>query len=270
MASGDGTSEESVGSRVGRVRGLIEYLKATRARVAFPFGGGWPLNSGFQSRLRELNERIARAAERARRDPSGVKLVAVTKTVPADRIREAYEAGLRDFGENRVQEALPKQAMLPEDVRWHLIGRLQSNKINKVMGRFVLIQSVDSLELARQMSQRRSTTPQEILIEVNTSGETTKAGLAPGETVRIVREMALLPGLELRGLMTIGPLTGEIQARRAAFQNLRELYETIRRASGMPGRFDILSMGMSGDFEEAIEEGSTLIRVGTALFGERA
>jgi len=224
--------------------------------------------SGLLERIREIRDRISAAAVRSDRSPDAVTLIAVTKTVPSEWILEAYEAGLRHFGENRVQEALPKIAALPSDIHWHLIGRLQSNKINKILGRFGIIHSVDSIALGEDLSRRLSGGRQEILLEVNTSGEGTKAGVEPHRVAETVRALQGLPGLDVRGLMTIGPMTEEAARRRDAFRRLREVFGSLKGKVG--SGFDILSMGMSSDFEEAILEGSTHVRVGTALFGERA
>jgi hypothetical protein len=223
----------------------------------------------FETRWRDVRRRISRAAELSRRDPAAILLVAVTKTHDVPTIREAYDRGLRDFGENRVAEVLGKISSLPPDARWHLVGQLQTNKINKIPGKFVLVHSVDSTALGRAMSQRLAATPQEILLEVNTSGEGAKSGVAPADAVQAARELISLPHLSLRGLMTVGPLTDDSSVQRSAFRALKGLFDLIR-AEGFAGDgFDTLSMGMSSDFEIAIEEGSTLVRVGTALFGER-
>jgi pyridoxal phosphate enzyme (YggS family) len=160
-------------------------------------------------------------------------------------------------------------ALLPHDIRWHLIGQLQSNKINKIPGRFHLVHSVDSSDLGRAMSQRLASAPQEILLEVNTSGEASKSGVEPEAAIQTVRELLSLPHLTLRGLMTVGPLTEDPRRQREAFQILRRLFDLVRSRGDAGSRFDILSMGMSSDYEMAIEEGSTLVRVGTALFGQR-
>ena len=189
--------------------------------------------------------------------------------MPVEVIKKAYEGGLRDFGENRVQEAVEKVGSLPSDIRWHLIGQLQSNKINKILGKFVLIHSVDSLHLAEALSARIGLENQEVLLEVNTSGEISKAGVAPEETIVTAEKIAKLPGLKLKGLMTVGPLTEDPQKKREAFKKLKGLFEELKGKGFMGTGFSILSMGMSGDFETAIEEGSTLVRVGTALFGSR-
>jgi len=223
----------------------------------------------MKDRLREVRDRIGEAARRSARSPADVSLLAVSKTFPFETIREAYDLGLRDFGENRVQEAVEKIPLLPSDIRWHLIGRLQTNKINKTLGKFVLVQSVDSLDLARGLSARVGPEGQEVLLEVNTSGEASKAGVGPGMAVPTAVSIASLPGLRLRGLMTIGPLTGDTYRQREAFKRLKGLFDSIRALREVADGFSILSMGMSSDFPVAIEEGSTLVRVGSALFGER-
>jgi len=195
--------------------------------------------------------------------------LAVTKTLPVETIQQAYEAGLREFGENRVQEALEKMGKLPLDARWHLIGQLQTNKINKTLGKFALVHSIDSLHLAGALSERMGTGNQDVLLEVNASREASKAGVAPEEAVVTSEKISMLPGLKLRGLMTVGPLTDDSKKQREAFKKLKGLFEEIKGKGFIQTGFSILSMGMSGDFEMAIEEGSTLVRVGTALFGPR-
>ena len=224
---------------------------------------------GLRERLQEIQKRMEDAAVGSRRRPEEITLLAVTKTFPVETIQEAHDLGLRDFGENRVQEALPKIADLPADIRWHLIGQLQTNKINKVIGKFVLIHSVDSLSLAEAYSSRLGGASQEVLLEVHTSEEESKTGVWPELTEETAEKISKLPGLKLRGLMTVGPLTDDRQKRRDAFKKLKELFEMIKVTAPGGAGFSILSMGMSGDFEMAIEEGSTLVRIGTALFGSR-
>ncbi len=219
--------------------------------------------------VQEVRGRIGEAAVRSHRKPEDVSLLVVTKTLPVQTLQTAYDAGLRDFGENRVQEALEKMATLPFDIRWHLIGQLQTNKINKALGRFTLIHSIDSLHLAGALSSRIKGEDQDVLLEVNTSGEDSKSGMVPQEAVPAAETMSKLPGLRLRGLMTVGPLTEDVQKQRESFKKLKGLFEDIRRRGWAGQDFSILSMGMSGDFEAAIEEGSTLVRVGTAIFGPR-
>lgn len=227
-------------------------------------------STAISEKLRVLRARIGEAAARSSRKPEEVTLLAVTKTFPIEALRAAYDVGLRDFGENRVQEALEKIAVLPADIRWHLIGRLQSNKINKMLGKFALLQSVDSIELGRAVSARLAGMSQDVLLEVNTSGEESKAGVSPSEALAAGEELSRMKGLRLKGLMTVGPLTADEGRQREAFKRLKDLFEELRRKVGSGGSFSILSMGMSGDFETAIEEGSTMVRIGSALFGERA
>ena len=210
----------------------------------------------FGERLQDVRKRIDEAARRSGRDASSVTLVAVTKTHPVETIQTAYRQGLREFGENRVQEALAKIDALPSDIRWHLIGQLQTNKINKIRGRFRLIHSVDSVDLGSDMSSRLSTAPQEILLEVNTSGEASKSGVDPMNAMQSVRELSVLPNLKLRGLMTVGPLTEDPLRQREAFRVLRGLFDRIRSEGRAETGFDVLSMGMSSDFEIAVEEGT--------------
>ena len=227
------------------------------------------LSITIETRLQAVRNRIAEAATRSGRKIGDVTLLAVTKTFPFETLRAAYDAGLRDFGENRVQEALDKIPLLPSDIRWHMIGQLQTNKINKAIGKFVLIHSVESLHLAQALSQMAAAAPQDILLEVNTSGEASKSGVGLEAALSTAEAIGQLPNLRLKGLMTVGPLTEDGSKVRDAFKRLKGLFEDIRGNKGIGQEFSILSMGMSGDFEAAIEEGSTLVRVGSALFGVR-
>ena len=229
-----------------------------------------PKTSDIAGRIQEIRKRMSEASIRSGRQPDNVTLLAVTKTLSVETIQRAYDAGLRELGENRVQEAMEKMDQLPVDIRWHLIGQLQTNKINKIIGKFVLVHSVDSLHLAEALSTRIGAEKQDILLEVNAAGEESKAGTPPGEAVSTADAITKLPGIQLRGLMTVGPQTQDSQKQRESFKKLKELFEIIRRKDGAGPAFNILSMGMSGDFEIAIEEGSTLVRVGTGLFGVRA
>jgi pyridoxal phosphate enzyme (YggS family) len=226
----------------------------------------------FAENLARVRERIAVAAERSGRSPSEITIVAVTKTFGPERVEEAVRAGIRDVGENRVQEFLAKADRVSLDCRWHLVGHLQTNKVNKAIGRFTLVQSVDSIKLAERLSrageERGITT--DILVEVNTSGETSKHGFDPEETIDACGRIMRLPALSLRGLMTVGPWVEEEAIVARAFARLRELKESMERSAPddlAPGH---LSMGMSDDFELAIREGSTMVRLGRVLFGERA
>jgi len=217
-----------------------------------------------------LKESVAKAAAKSGRRASEIQTVLVSKTVPVERIREALAAGMRDFGENRVQEFVEKKAQLPE-AQWHMIGHLQTNKVKQVIGEVVLIHSLDSLELAEaieRQAEQKNLKSVPCLIQVNSSGETTKFGLNPKDVESFIANLKVLR-IQIRGLMTIGPLTEEEAKIRNSFQMMKKLQEKMKKQ--FPEKeWDILSMGMSGDYAIAIEEGSTLIRVGTAVFGERA
>jgi PLP dependent protein len=223
----------------------------------------------IQKNIQEIQKRIAEASTRSNRKPGKIVLLAITKTISVDMIRQAFDAGLRDFGENRVQEVLGKIGELPADIRWHLVGQLQTNKINKILGKLTLIHSIDSIRLAEALSMRLENQFQDILVEVNTSGEASKAGIDPDKCLETVEQIVKLSGLKLKGLMTVGPLTDNPLAIREAFKRLKGLFEEIKTREWADREFSVLSMGMSGDFETAIEEGSTLVRIGTAIFGER-
>jgi pyridoxal phosphate enzyme (YggS family) len=216
-------------------------------------------------------DRIAAAAKRAGRAPSSVRLVTVTKTVDHERIRQAVSAGAAILGENRVQEAKGKIESLGNIAHWHLIGHLQTNKAKYAVRLFDLIHSVDTLELAKELDKQAAKTGkvQDILIEVNIAGEASKAGMAVKSVPALVRETARLKHLRVRGLMTMPPYSENAEDSRPYFRVLRELTEALAQEN-IPGvSLQELSMGMSGDFEVAIEEGATLVRVGTAIFGAR-
>jgi len=216
-----------------------------------------------------VRARVAGAAARSGRPPEAVRLVAVTKGHPIGRVREALAAGLVDVGENRVHEALAKQDEWPgAPVRWHLIGHLQRNKAKLAVGRFALIHSLDSVRLADalELEAARRDAVQDVLVEVNVAREPQKSGAMPEEAERIVAHAATLSHVRVSGLMTMAPLTEDMAVMRRTFAGLRELKERLT-ANGQ--RLSELSMGMSGDFEIAIEEGATMVRLGTVLFGER-
>jgi pyridoxal phosphate enzyme (YggS family) len=221
--------------------------------------------------LAQVNHRIQSVAEKAGRDPASVRLVAVSKTRPAVDIVEAHKAGQLIFGENYVQELTAKLADIKEAVRWHLIGHLQSNKVKYIAGKVSLIHSVDRLSLAEEISRQWCKLGKicDILIQVNISGEDSKSGTTEAGAIQLVRDCSLLPGVKVRGLMTMPPFFDDPEAARPYFAELRRLSQTIA-AERIPGiEMRELSMGMSGDFEAAIQEGATLVRVGTAIFGER-
>jgi pyridoxal phosphate enzyme (YggS family) len=221
--------------------------------------------------LKTVLDRIAAAARRADRDPASVTLVVVTKTVGLDGIRQAVSAGAKILGENRVQEAKEKIEQLGRIADWHLIGHLQTNKAKHAVRLFDLIHTVDSLELAQELDKHagRAGKLQDVLIEVNIAGETQKAGVAYGDAVTLVREAAKLGNLRVRGLMTMPPYSDDPEDSRRHFRNLRDLAEGIGKANIAGVSMRELSMGMSGDYEVAVEEGATFVRVGTAIFGAR-
>ncbi len=221
--------------------------------------------------LKTVNDRIAAAARRAGRDPSSVKLVVVTKTVDEARIREAVQAGALILGENRVQEARDKIEHLARLARWDLIGRLQANKAKYAVRLFDCIHSVDSLELAREIDRQAAKLgkKQDVLIEVSIAGEEAKAGVGIGEAAALLEQAGGLQHLSIKGLMTIPPFLDDPEQVRPYFRGLRELARDAAKEN-IPGvALQELSMGMSGDYEVAVEEGATLVRVGTAIFGDR-
>jgi PLP dependent protein len=221
--------------------------------------------------LSAVQERIAKAAARVGRDPAEVTLVAVTKTMPVERIREAVDAGHRVFGENRVQEAQAKVPELGRDVRWHLIGHLQRNKVKFACDLFQMIESVDSLPLAQELNARaaRHDLVMPILIQVNIGDETTKSGVEASEALELVQQVAVLPHVAVKGLMCVPPAVDVAEHARPYFAQLRTLAEQIAGARLPNVAMTELSMGMSHDFEVAIEEGATMVRVGSAIFGAR-
>jgi hypothetical protein len=224
----------------------------------------------YEKAWQDVVARIGRAARACGRDPAGVRLVAVSKTFPAEAIRAVYALGQRDFGENYVQEAVAKMASLSDlaGIEWHLIGPLQSNKAGMAASRFAWVQTVDRAKIAARLAAARPADmpPLSVCIQVNASGETSKSGVAPGEVVDLARVVAGLPRLKLRGIMGIPEPTADAGRRRAQLRVLRDRFEECR-ATGLP--VDTLSMGMSADLEDAIAEGATLVRVGTSIFGAR-
>ncbi len=220
----------------------------------------------IQKELFDIRNRMSRAAS-----ARSVELIAVTKTLSPHIIRSAYALGLRDFGENKVQEFLEKYDVLPGDIRWHMIGRLQTNKVKDVLGKIALIHSLDRLELYDKLdaeARKRKTGNVECLLQVNISGEASKAGLAACEIDGFLTQLKPDSPVQIKGLMTIAPLTENKNEIRNVFRVAKTLFEKLKKEYA---QFDwkYLSMGMSGDFEIAIEEGATMVRIGTALFGER-
>jgi pyridoxal phosphate enzyme (YggS family) len=225
--------------------------------------------NSVQKNLSEIYARIESAATRCGRKASEIQLVAVSKTHPPELIREAFQAGQRAFGESRVQDALPKLDALPAGIEWHFIGHLQTNKIRKVVGRFALFHGVDNENLAAQINRIAGElgVTANVLLEVNVSGEESKFGFAPENLPAALENLAPLPFLRIRGLMTMAPYSDNPEEARPYFAKLREIRERLASRTGLP--LSELSMGMSGDFEQGIAEGATIVRVGSAIFGSR-
>lgn len=231
------------------------------------------MSTDIAERFKQIKERKDAAAVRSGRSPDEVTLMAVTKTHTAAEINEAIAAGAADIGENRVQELLEKYDSV-SPVRWHLIGHLQTNKVKNVVGKVVMIHSVDSLKLAREINKRASAagTVMDILIEINSAMEETKSGISSDDLETLVREItAECENIRIRGIMCIPPIAAEPEEARPYFREARELFDRMKTWDLPEERFlpDTLSMGMSGDFEVAIEEGSTIVRVGSSIFGPR-
>jgi pyridoxal phosphate enzyme (YggS family) len=239
----------------------------------------------MQSNIRNIEQRIQAACDRSGRKRSEVTLIAVSKTKPNEMLREAYQLGMRHFGENKVQELVQKyedlQSEFTQGIHWHLIGHLQRNKVKYIIDKAELIHSVDSLRLAEQIEEEAAKKGLicDILIEVNIAGEDTKFGVSPEATPGLIKQLQSLSHVRVRGLMTVAPYVENPEKNRKYFAKMRQLYVDIKtknidnnhdgNISKPLEQFDILSMGMTGDFEVAIEEGATMVRVGTGIFGER-
>lgn len=225
----------------------------------------------IKENLAEVEERIRNACKKSGRSRDDVTLIAVSKTKPVSMIQEVMEEGIIDFGENKPQEMKEKYESLPKNLRWHMIGHLQRNKVKYVVPRACLIHSVDSLRLAEEISSQavRDELTVPILIEVNVAEEDTKYGVTVPETEALIRHIAPLPGLAVRGLMTIAPFVENAEDNRPVFEKLRKLAVDIKSKSIDNVTMCELSMGMTGDYQVAIEEGATMVRVGTGIFGER-
>lgn len=221
--------------------------------------------------LETVERRVAEACARAGRSRDEVTLIAVSKTKPIEMLSEAYEAGARDFGENKPQELRDKYPQLPEDIRWHMIGHLQRNKIKYIIDKACMIHSVDSFRLAQAIDEAAGKLGivMPVLVEVNVAGEESKDGISPEETEKFVREISVLPNIHVEGLMTIAPFTENPEENRPYFRKLSKLCVDIKEKNIDNVDMYRLSMGMTGDYEVAIEEGSTMVRVGTGIFGER-
>ena len=219
----------------------------------------------------EIKKRVEAACLRVGRKPEEVTLIAVSKTKPVEMLREAYEAGARDFGENKVQEILTKEPELPEDIRWHMIGHLQTNKVRQIVGKTCLIHSVDSLHLAETIHKEsvKKGIVTQILLEVNVAEEESKFGLTANEVLDTIMEIHNFPNIQIKGLMTIAPYVEDPEENRVHFSRLKQLSVDIKNKNIDNVSMDVLSMGMTGDYQVAIEEGATMVRVGTGIFGER-
>ena len=225
----------------------------------------------LRENLQEVEQRIADACRRAGRKREEVTLIAVSKTKPAEMLKEAYDLGVRVFGENKVQELTEKYDLLPDDIRWHMIGHLQTNKVKYLIGKTELIHSVDSLKLAKviEKESEKKECITDILVEVNVAEEESKFGLKMEEVIPFIENAAQFPHINVRGLMTIAPFVENPEKNRTIFADLHKLYVDIKEKNIDNGTVNILSMGMPNDFEVAIEEGATMVRIGTGIFGAR-
>ena len=225
----------------------------------------------IKENVAEVEARIQAACKRAGRRREEVTLIAVSKTKPVEMLKEAYETGCRDFGENKVQELIDKYEVLPKDIRWHMIGHLQRNKVKYIVDKVYLIHSVDSLRLAEEISKEaaKKNVDVNILVEVNVAGEETKFGTGCEEAKQLVRDIAQLPHVHIQGLMTIAPYVENSEENRIYFQQLKKLSVDISSENIDNVSMKVLSMGMTGDYAVAVSEGATYVRVGTGIFGER-
>uniref|UniRef100_UPI0040564340 YggS family pyridoxal phosphate-dependent enzyme n=1 Tax=Agathobacter sp. TaxID=2021311 RepID=UPI0040564340 len=225
----------------------------------------------IKEQLLSVEKNIQKACQNAGRSRQEVTLIAVSKTKPIEMLTEAYDANIRHFGENKVQELCDKFEQLPKDIHWHMIGHLQTNKVKYLIGKTCLIHSVDSFKLAAEIEKQaaKSETTMDILIEVNIAKEETKFGISKEETISLVKEISKFPHIRIKGLMTIAPYTENQEDNRLFFRQIKELAVDIKNQNIDNVSMDILSMGMTGDYMTAIEEGATIVRVGTGIFGER-
>ena len=225
----------------------------------------------LKENLDNVLKNIADSEERSGRKKGDVTLIAVSKTKPVEMIKGVYDLGVRDFGENRVQELTEKYDKLPSDIRWHLIGHLQTNKVKYIIDKAYMIHSVDSLKLANEISREavKHSVTANILIEVNVSGEESKFGVSPEDLEDLIRKISVLPAIRIRGLMTVAPYVVDSEENRQIFIKMKQFAVDITRKNIDNVNMDCLSMGMSGDYTVAVEEGATFVRVGTSIFGER-
>lgn len=225
----------------------------------------------LKENLQQVEENIKKACEKSGRDRADVTLIAVSKTKPVEMLQTVYDCGVRDFGENKVQEMCDKMEVLPGDIKWHMIGHLQTNKVKYIVGRTELIHSVDSVHLAAEIQKQavKKDVIVPILIEVNIAEEESKFGIHKEDTIAMVRQIAEMDHLRIKGLMTIAPFVENAEDNRLYFREIKQLSVDIKNQNIDNVSMDVLSMGMTGDYEVAIEEGATLVRVGTGIFGER-
>ena len=225
----------------------------------------------IQENIKLVEENIKKACEKVGRDVNEVTLIAVSKTKPYTAIEEALPTGVKDYGENKVQELCDKYEILPKDIKWHMIGHLQRNKVKYLVGKASLIHSVDSIRLAEQIEKEYAKADEiaNILIEVNMAQEESKFGITSEETEQLVSEIAKFPHIRIKGLMTIAPYTDNPESNRVYFRNMKKLSVDIENKNIDNVSMSVLSMGMTGDYQVAVEEGTTLVRVGTGIFGER-
>ncbi len=247
---------------------MLSLLFLSGNLIGCPFHMSTDRFGSLRKNIDKVRARIDGACRRCGRDPSEVTLIAVTKAVDPEVARLVLDAGIDHIGENRVQEAERKRAVLGNSGTWHLIGHLQRNKAKKAVSLFSMIHSVDSIRLLEEIAKTRANDPApvDILLEVNVSGETSKHGFDPGGLDEAIRKADSLPGIRLRGLMTMAPYDPDAEAARPWFRKLKELHVKAKSEGSAGQGFDVLSMGMSGDFEVAVEEGATHVRIGTALY----
>lgn len=221
--------------------------------------------------LEKVKENIAEACRKAGRDPGEVTLIAVSKTKPVELLREAYDAGARCFGENKVQEIMDKYPQLPADIQWHMIGHLQRNKVKYIVDKVKMIHSVDSLRLAETIEQEASKRGVQVpvLLEVNVAQEESKFGLKTDEVLPLAEAVSAFPHIKIQGLMTIAPYVDDPEENRGIFRQLKKLSIDIEAKNINNVTMSVLSMGMTGDYQVAVQEGATMVRVGTGIFGER-
>lgn len=228
-------------------------------------------DSDIAKNIQQVENNIRSACKRAGKDPKEVTLIAVSKTKPLPMLEKAYRQGCRHFGENKVQELTDKYEQLPKDIKWHMIGHLQRNKVKYIVDKAYLIHSVDSLRLAEEISKEagKKGITAHILVEVNIAGEETKFGIAKEEAEELIREIAKLPSIQIEGLMAIAPYVENPEKNRQYFEDLYHLSVDIEQKNIDNSNMSVLSMGMTGDYEVAVEEGATYVRIGTGIFGER-